>query len=230
MAWLDDYLAGLRAKYPGYMVLVKQGNWYRVYDQDADVMHSILDWAVISVNGHCIASGSVSSNVKTGLKAYGYAYKIIRDGKVIETYDPPNSMCHSSAVSNLPADVVRIGSKVTVSVKGKVEKYEICRKENLRKNKISYLSPIAGALLGHKCGETVVAKVPAGIVCIKILSVDNGVAYIHSTTVSKPNQKRNQLWRLVIIRVRDMGAVGLMILGYLDFHHRGFIERKNIIN
>ena len=58
VAWLDDYLAGLRAKYPGYMVLVKQGNWYRVYDQDADVMHSILDWAVISVNGHCIASGS----------------------------------------------------------------------------------------------------------------------------------------------------------------------------
>lgn len=42
---------------------------------------------------------------------------------------------------------------------------------NLREGKISVSTPIAQALLGHKVGETVAAKVPAGVVELEILEI-----------------------------------------------------------
>ncbi len=42
---------------------------------------------------------------------------------------------------------------------------------NLREGKISVSTPIAQALLGHKVGETVTAKVPAGVIELEILEI-----------------------------------------------------------
>ncbi len=42
---------------------------------------------------------------------------------------------------------------------------------NLRQGKISVATPIAQALLGHKVGDVVSAKVPAGIVELEILNI-----------------------------------------------------------
>ncbi len=42
---------------------------------------------------------------------------------------------------------------------------------NLREGKISVSTPIAQALLGHKVGEKVAAKVPAGIIELEILEI-----------------------------------------------------------
>lgn len=42
---------------------------------------------------------------------------------------------------------------------------------NLRQGKISVATPIAQALLGHKVGDVVSAKVPAGIIELEILSI-----------------------------------------------------------
>ena len=42
---------------------------------------------------------------------------------------------------------------------------------NLREGKISVGTPIAQALLGHKVGETVAAKVPAGVIELEILEI-----------------------------------------------------------
>ena len=42
---------------------------------------------------------------------------------------------------------------------------------NLREGKISVSTPIAQALLGHKVGETVSAKVPAGVIELEILEI-----------------------------------------------------------
>ncbi len=42
---------------------------------------------------------------------------------------------------------------------------------NLRQGKISAGTPIAQALLGHKVGDTVTAKVPAGVIELEILNI-----------------------------------------------------------
>lgn len=42
---------------------------------------------------------------------------------------------------------------------------------NLRQGKISVATPIAQALLGHKVGDVVSAKVPAGVIELEILNI-----------------------------------------------------------
>ena len=101
MAWLDDYLAGLREQYPGYVILMRQSNRYCVYDQDADVMHTLLNWDVAPLNGHRKAGGSVSDNTKNALKVNGCAYKIIQDETVVETYDPPVQQSKQFVIKNV---------------------------------------------------------------------------------------------------------------------------------
>ena len=96
MAWLDDYLAELNKVHRGYVILMSQGNWCNVYDKDADIMHRILNWDVVPFCGHRKAGGPVSVDIKKELKKHGFAYKIIHDNAVIETYDPNRKATTSS--------------------------------------------------------------------------------------------------------------------------------------
>ena len=52
MTWLDNYLARLRSQHPGYVLVIVEGGRFSVYDQDADVMHRILNWNEFTYQGH----------------------------------------------------------------------------------------------------------------------------------------------------------------------------------
>lgn len=77
--------------------------------------------------------------------------------------------------SNLNSDTVGLFRKVEMINLGNNARmtYTIVNphEANLREGKISIKSPIAEALLGKKCGDIVEAKVPAGILKLKIENI-----------------------------------------------------------
>lgn len=77
--------------------------------------------------------------------------------------------------NNGNSDEVRLGSAVTIVEDGRdeTETYIIvgAAEANPREGKISHESPIGAALLGHKRGDTVRAKTPAGEIVFKIKQI-----------------------------------------------------------
>ena len=75
-----------------------------------------------------------------------------------------------------PANVVRIGSKVTVTEVGldEEETYVIvgAHEADPTRGRISNISPIGSALLGAKKGQTVRAETPAGLVEFRVLAIE----------------------------------------------------------
>ncbi len=75
----------------------------------------------------------------------------------------------------MPRDVIRIGAKVKiVDCKTKEEELYIFVGEeeaDYLENKISIYSPIAQGLMGHKIGEIVEVKVPAGILKYEVKEI-----------------------------------------------------------
>jgi transcription elongation factor GreA len=75
-----------------------------------------------------------------------------------------------------PANVVRIGSKVTVTEVGldEEETYVIvgAHEADPTRGRISNISPIGSALLGAKKGQTVRAETPAGLVEFQVLRIE----------------------------------------------------------
>lgn len=71
-------------------------------------------------------------------------------------------------------DVIQIGSTVELLDDGEKVKYEIVGSDEADplKGRISVDSPIGSALLGHKKGESVTFKTPAGSSTSKILSIN----------------------------------------------------------
>jgi transcription elongation GreA/GreB family factor len=73
-----------------------------------------------------------------------------------------------------PADVVRFGANVTVETPdGKRSSYRIVGEDEADplKGRISWLSPLAQALMDHRAGDRVVWQRPAGNVAVKIVSI-----------------------------------------------------------
>lgn len=73
-----------------------------------------------------------------------------------------------------PADVVRFGANVTVQAPdGKRSTYRIVGEDEAEplKGRISWLSPLAQALMEHREGDRVVWQRPAGNVPLKIVSI-----------------------------------------------------------
>ena len=75
-----------------------------------------------------------------------------------------------------PTDVVGLGSKVTVDLKGKKIDFVITGilDSDIDKGYVSNVSPIGSALLGKKKGDEVEVKVPAGKTVYKILKISAG--------------------------------------------------------
>jgi transcription elongation factor GreA len=75
-----------------------------------------------------------------------------------------------------PANVVRIGSRVTVTEVGldEEETYVIvgAHEADPTRGRISNISPIGSALLGAKKGQTVRAETPAGLVEFQVLRIE----------------------------------------------------------
>ncbi len=70
--------------------------------------------------------------------------------------------------------VVKLGSTVTVSIKGKKEIFTVVGEweADPHDKKISHESPLGKALIGKKVGEKVEVEAPAGIVVYTIASVN----------------------------------------------------------
>jgi transcription elongation GreA/GreB family factor len=81
------------------------------------------------------------------------------------------------ASSSVPPDVVRIHSVVRISdlKAGTKRGYAIVSPElaDMQKQLLSVTAPLAVALLGHKQGDVVQAKVPAGVRLLRIEQVRN---------------------------------------------------------
>lgn len=75
----------------------------------------------------------------------------------------------------LPADVVRLNSVVTIQEEDKLMKVMVVSPEraDIRKKWISFMSPIGTALIGFRKGEQVKWKVPAGKKTFTIVDVQN---------------------------------------------------------
>lgn len=76
---------------------------------------------------------------------------------------------------NIPSDKVYIGATVTLLDVDSDEELEYLlvspEEANFEENKISVFSPIGKGLLGHKVGETVSIKVPAGTLTYKVKKI-----------------------------------------------------------
>lgn len=94
------------------------------------------------------------------------------EGRIVELEEMLKNVVE---VSEISTDVVSVGAKVkvfnekwneelTYSIVGSTEAAPL-------QNKISDMSPIGSALLGHKVGETVTVETPAGHTNIKILEI-----------------------------------------------------------
>ncbi len=77
--------------------------------------------------------------------------------------------------SKIQTDSIQIMSKIHLrNTKTKQEMNYVIVAEseaNLREGKVSIKTPIAKALLGHKVGDVVEIKVPAGILSLEILNI-----------------------------------------------------------
>ena len=71
------------------------------------------------------------------------------------------------------SEVVRFGSRVTVNQNGVEERYWIVGVDeiDLENDHISWLSPLARALMAKRVGDTVEFRAPSGIQRLRILSI-----------------------------------------------------------
>ena len=81
----------------------------------------------------------------------------------------------SVTIAEPPADrsVIRFGATVTLERGGATETFQLAGLDetDLEANRISWLSPLARALIGHRAGERVRFRSPAGMEEIRIAAV-----------------------------------------------------------
>lgn len=80
-----------------------------------------------------------------------------------------------------PVDVVRINSKIVILDEeiGSTREFYIVMPQHadIKKNKVSILSPIASALIGYVKGDVIDWQVPAGLKRFRIVEVNNEQDY-----------------------------------------------------
>ena len=81
---------------------------------------------------------------------------------------------YAKVVEDESDDVVTVGKKVTLSLFGEEQVYQIVgtSEADPYKNKLSHESPVGAACLNHAAGETVTANTPEGPLEIKILKIE----------------------------------------------------------
>lgn len=80
---------------------------------------------------------------------------------------------NAQIIHHVKSGTVVVGSKLTVKTNGQTKEYTIVGPQEINPSKgfISNESPLGEAFLGHKAGETVEVKVPAGTMSYKIVEV-----------------------------------------------------------
>ena len=80
---------------------------------------------------------------------------------------------NAQVITHQKSDVVGIGSKIVVKINGQKKDYTIVGPQEINPGKglISNESPLGEAFLGHKVGDKVSVRVPAGEVLYQILEI-----------------------------------------------------------
>jgi len=96
------------------------------------------------------------------------------DGRIDELEELLKQVSIISEDPKNSSHVVKLGSKVTVNVKGKKESFMVVGEweADPMEKKISHESPLGKALLGKKVGEKVEVEAPAGKINYVIISVN----------------------------------------------------------
>lgn len=78
--------------------------------------------------------------------------------------------------NSMPNDEVHVLAKVRVKNLKNNKEYDYVmvspEEADIKQGKIAITSPVGAALMGHKVGETVTVKAPAGLIRFEILSID----------------------------------------------------------
>jgi transcription elongation factor GreA len=136
-----------------------------------ETLKSVERQKIAKAIGEARAQGDISENAEYDAAKEAQAHNEARiaelEGKLANVRIIENE--------NIPADKIFIGAIVTIQDVDNDEEltYMLVSAEeaNYDENKISIHSPIGKGLLGHKAGETLDIKVPAGVLKYKIKSI-----------------------------------------------------------
>lgn len=92
------------------------------------------------------------------------------DGRIAELEE---ILHNAKVVSSNGKGAVDVGSKVTVTIKGKKEMFTVVGEweADPMQRKISHESPLGKALIGRKVGEEIQVEAPAGRIVYKIVEI-----------------------------------------------------------
>jgi transcription elongation factor GreA len=95
------------------------------------------------------------------------------DGRIDELEELLKQAVIIRETSKTSTHIVKLGSKVTLSIKGKREQFMLVGEweADPKDRKISHESPLGKALLGRKTGEKVEVEAPAGKIIYSIVSI-----------------------------------------------------------
>ena len=93
------------------------------------------------------------------------------DGRIAELED---ILRNAKVISGHAKNQVSVGSKVTVTIKGKQEMFTVVGEweADPMQRKISHESPLGKALIGKRMGEQIEVEAPAGKIMYKIVSIE----------------------------------------------------------
>jgi len=93
------------------------------------------------------------------------------DGRIAELEE---ILRNAKVITSHTKNLVSVGSKVTVHIRGKKELFTVVGEWEADPNqrKISHESPLGKALIGRKVGEEIEVQAPAGRILYKIVSIE----------------------------------------------------------
>jgi len=96
------------------------------------------------------------------------------DGRIEELEELLKQVVLITESGKNSSHTVKLGSNVTLTVKGKKESFVVVGKweADPKERKISHESPLGKALIGKKVGEKIEVEAPAGKILYTIVSVD----------------------------------------------------------
>jgi len=144
---------------------------YEKLSQELEILKTVRRRELSKAIGEARAHGDISENAE---------YDAAKDAqgmneKRISELESKLSRARILENENMSADEVLIGATVKLKDMDTSEELEYMlvsqEESDYTQNKISIASPVGKALLGHKTGEVLEIKIPAGILKYKILNI-----------------------------------------------------------
>jgi len=155
---------------PGEVYLTKEG--FQKLQDELDRLKRVERLRISKAIGEARLLGDLSENAEYDAAKDAQAHCEARISELEDMLARVRIIDHE----DIPKDKAFIGAKVTLidAETDSEERYMLVSHEeaNYDEGKISIQSPIGKALLGHKVGEIVDIKVPAGVLKYKITKIE----------------------------------------------------------